>query len=609
MPKKKASKNQPISSGRKRISKRYTKGRENKEQRKQYLDYGFFTEYTPQQMKDNLFFVFQAGAKDISKIKFDEGLVERAEASARKAVESAYKASVLVESGFIKEFSDNFKKDENVQQAVGNLLQSFGVLDIFNKDGEYSEDEIKRFYNSPIFNFSKSVTGSFTDKSQYSKNADDADFYYQKIHDMALGLRNAVSKEKNRQLAYEKLKAKFEEYLKGEQGENVVTGSNGLGKMLGDLGLNLIGSDLEEQMLEQFLDEILNVKESNTADMVESILKKDKNAINFKAVNQSNQVFGAFDEYLRAYVTQLLQGTIKTIGGETITISSAAVGKELWNTSSTFSTRSGKGKNDNLTGRTDVRIMFNFNEDHKHNYKINISNKMNKGFSQATSESGRKKSWILKNPDKAKTVKVYGGGELNMALDRILSSSLMSNGIMTEDDYFDIVYLLINGAQGGIYEKERSTTIKIYKAIASFCAIDEMYSDQGFGDNLFNGQMDLSLLDNGLNPVVVNLFVINGQYIPASQYFKAVLDLMEQIKKQAYVNTSITFADTFPEANYKTDTFMLGYLDYIEDNGLNYSGKLKGDPYKVSGNIMSKTKVGSYYMIWNRLSKQFWSSF
>ena len=609
MPKKKASKNQPISSGRKRISKRYTKGRENKEQRKQYLDYGFFTEYTPQQMKDNLFFVFQAGAKDISKIKFDEGLVERAEASARKAVESAYKASVLVESGFIKEFSNNFKKDENVQQAVGNLLQSFGVLDIFNKDGGYSDDEIKRFYNSPIFNFSKSVTGSFTDKSQYSGNADDADFYYQKIHDMALGLRNAVSKEKNRQLAYEKLKAKFEEYLKGEQGENVVTGSNGLGKMLGDLGLNLIGSDLEEQMLEQFLDEILNVKESDTADMVESILKKDKNAINFKAVNQSNQVFGAFDEYLRAYVTQLLQGTIKTIGGETITISSAAVGKELWGTSSTFSTRSGKGKNDNLAGRTDVRIMFNFNDDHKHNYKINISNKMNKGFSQATSERGRQKSWILKNPDKAKTVKVYGGGELNMALDRILSSSLMSNGIMTEDDYFDIVYLLINGAQGGIYEKERSTTIKIYKAIASFCAIDEMYSDQGFGDNLFNGQMDLSLLDNGLNPVVVNLFVINGQYIPASQYFKAVLDLMEQIKKQTYVNTSITFADTFPEANYKTDTFMLGYLDYIGDNGLNYSGKLKGDPYKVSGNIMSKTKVGSYYMIWNRLSKQFWSSF
>lgn len=609
MPKKKASKNQPISSGRKRISKRYTKGRENKEQRKQYLDYGFFTEYTPQQMKDNLFFVFQAGAKDISKIKFDEGLVERAEASARKAVESAYKASVLVESGFIKEFSSNFKKDENVQQAVGNLLQSFGVLDIFNKDGGYSEDEIKRFYNSPIFNFSKSVTGSFTDKSQYSGNADDADFYYQKIHDMALGLRNAVSKEKNRQLAYEKLKAKFEEYLKGEQGENVVTGSNGLGKMLGDLGLDLIGSDLEEQMLEQFLDEILNVKESNTADMVESILKKDKNAINFKAVNQSNQVFGTFDEYLRAYVTQLLQGTIKTIGGETITISSSAVGKELWNTSSTFSIRSGKGKNDNLAGRTDVRIMFNFNDDHKHNYKINISNKMNKGFSQATSESGRQKSWILKNPDKAKTVKVYGGGELNMALDRILSSSLMSNGIMTEDDYFDIVYLLINGAQGGIYEKERSTTIKIYKAIASFCAIDEMYSDQGFGDNLFNGQMDLSLLDNGLNPVVVNLFVINGQYIPASQYFKAVLDLMEQVKKQAYVNTSITFADTFPEANYKTDTFMLGYLDYIEDNGLNYSGKLKGDPYKVSGNIMSKTKVGSYYMIWNRLSKQFWSNF
>ena len=609
MPKKKASKNQPISSGRKRISKRYTKGRENKEQRKQYLDYGFFTEYTPQQMKDNLFFVFQAGAKDISKIKFDEGLVERAEASARKAVESAYKASVLVESGFIKEFSNNFKKDENVQQAVGNLLQSFGVLDIFNKDGGYSDDEIKRFYNSPIFNFSKSVTGSFTDKSQYSGNADDADFYYQKIHDMALGLRNAVSKEKNRQLAYEKLKAKFEEYLKGEQGENVVTGSNGLEKMLGDLGLNLIGSDLEEQMLEQFLDEILNVKESDTADMVESILKKDKNAINFKAVNQSNQVFGAFDEYLRAYVTQLLQGTIKTIGGETITISSAAVGKELWGTSSTFSTRSGKGKNDNLAGRTDVRIMFNFNDDHKHNYKINISNKMNKGFSQATSERGRQKSWILKNPDKAKTVKVYGGGELNMALDRILSSSLMSNGIMTEDDYFDIVYLLINGAQGGIYEKERSTTIKIYKAIASFCAIDEMYSDQGFGDNLFNGQMDLSLLDNGLNPVVVNLFVINGQYIPASQYFKAVLDLMEQIKKQTYVNTSITFADTFPEANYKTDTFMLGYLDYIGDNGLNYSGKLKGDPYKVSGNIMSKTKVGSYYMIWNRLSKQFWSSF
>ena len=609
MPKKKASKNQPISSGRKRISKRYTKGRENKEQRKQYLDYGFFTEYTPQQMKDNLFFVFQAGAKDISKIKFDEGLVERAEASARKAVESAYKASVLVESSFIKEFSNNFKKDENVQQAVGNLLQSFGILDIFNKDGGYSEDEIKRFYNSPIFNFSKSVTGSFTNKSQYSGNADDADFYYQKIHDMALGLRNAVSKEKNRQLAYEKLKAKFEEYLKGEQGENVVTGSNGLGKMLGDLGLNLIGSDLEEQMLEQFLDEILNVKESNTADMVESILKKDKNAINFKAVNQSNQVFGAFDEYLRAYVTQLLQGTIKTIGGETITISSAAVGKELWNTSSTFSTRSGKVKNDNLAGRTDVRIMFNFNDDHKHNYKINISNKMNKGFSQATSESGRQKSWILKNPDKAKTVKVYGGGELNMALDRILSSSLMSNGIMTEDDYFDIVYLLINGAQGGIYEKERSTTIKIYKAIASFCAIDEMYSDQGFGDNLFNGQMDLSLLDNGLNPVVVNLFVINGQYIPASQYFKAVLDLMEQVKKQAYVNTSITFADTFPEANYKTDTFMLGYSDYIEDNGLNYSGKLKGNPYKVSGNIMSKTKVGSYYMIWNRLSKQFWSSF
>lgn len=594
---------------RRRISSRYTKGRKNKNQRKSYLDYGFFSEYTPQQMKDNLFFVFQAGASDVNKIKFDSNIVERAENNAKKAIESAYKFSLLVESSFIQEFSRNFKDDKNVQEAVGNLLQSFGLLEIFNKDGGYTSDEIKKFYNSPIFNFSSSVSGSYTDKSQYSGNADDSDFYYQKIHDMALGLRNAVAKEKNRQLAYEKLKLKFEEYLKGEQGINVVTGSKGLGKMLGDLGINLLGSDLEEQMLNQFLDEILNVDESTTADMVDSILRQDKNATNFKAVNQSNQVFGAFDEYLRAYVTQMLEGNIQTIGGDSLTITSQAVGKEIWKTSSKFSSRSGKGENNNLAGRTDVRILFNFHDEHKHNYKINISNKMNKGFSQATSEKGKQKSWILKNPDKAKTVKTYGGGELNMALDRILSSSLLTNGIMTEDNYFDIVYLLINGAQGGIYESERSKTIKIYKAIASFCAIDEMYSDQGFGDGLFNGQMDSSLLNNGLNPVVVNLFVINGQYIPASQYFKAVLNLIDQVKDQAFVNTSITFADTFPESKYKTDTFMLGYLDYIEDNNLTYPNTLKGNPNKVAGNIMSKTKVGSYYMIWNRMSKQFWSSF
>ena len=594
---------------RKRISVRYTEGRKNKNQSKNYLDYGFFADYTPQQMKDNLFFVFQAGASDVGKIKFDPNIIEKAQSNARKAVESAYNFSILVESGFIQEFSRNFKEDKNVQEAIGNLLRSFGLLEIFNKDGGYTSDEIKKFYNSPIFNFSGSVTGSYTDKSQYSGNADDADFYYQKIHDMALGLRNAVSKETNRALAYEKLKAKFEEYLKGEQGVNVVTGSQGLGKMLGDLGINLIGSELEEQMLNQFLDEILNVNESTTADMVESILKQDKNAINFKAVNQSNQVFGAFDEYLRAYVTQLLEGNIQTIGGDNLSITALATGKEIWETSSKFSSRSGKGKNDNLAGRTDVRILFNFKDNHKHNYKINISNKMNKGFSQATSEKGKQKSWILKNPDKAKTVRTYGGGELNMALDRILSSSLLTDGIMTEDNYFDIVYLLINGAEGGIYESDRSNIIKIYKAIASFCAIDEMYSDQGFGSEVFNGKVDLSLLDNGLNSVVVNLFVINGQYIPASQYFKAVLNLMDQIKDQAYVNTSITFANTFPEANYKTDTFMLGYLDYIENNGLTQTGKLKGDPYKVAGNIMSKTKVGSYYMIWNRMSKQFWSSF
>ena len=594
---------------RKRISVRYTKGRKNKNQSKNYLDYGFFADYTPQQMKDNLFFVFQAGASDVGKIKFDPNIIEKAQSNARKAVESAYNFSILVESGFIQEFSRNFKEDKNVQEAIGNLLCSFGLLEIFNKDGGYTSDEIKKFYNSPIFNFSGSVTGSYTDKSQYSGNADDADFYYQKIHDMALGLRNAVSKETNRALAYEKLKVKFEEYLKGEQGVNVVTGSQGLGKMLGDLGINLIGSELEEQMLNQFLDEILNVDESTTANMVESILKQDKNAINFKAVNQSNQVFGAFDEYLRAYVTQLLEGNIQTIGGDNLSITALATGKEIWETSSKFSTRSGKGKNNNLAGRTDVRILFNFKDNHKHNYKINISNKMNKGFSQATSEKGKQKSWILKNPDKAKTVQTYGGGKLNMALDRILSSSLLTDGIMTEDNYFDIVYLLINGAEGGIYESDRSSIIKIYKAIASFCAIDEMYSDQGFGSEVFNGKVDLSLLDNGLNPVVVNLFVINGQYIPASQYFKAVLNLMDQIKDQAYVNTSITFANTFPEANYKTDTFMLGYLDYIENNELTQTGKLKGDPYKVAGNIMSKTKVGSYYMIWNRMSKQFWSSF
>lgn len=594
---------------RKRISVRYTEGRKNKNQSKNYLDYGFFADYTPQQMKDNLFFVFQAGASDVGKIKFNPNIIEKAQSNARKAVESAYNFSILAESGFIQEFSRNFKEDKNVQEAIGNLLRSFGLLEIFNKDGGYTSDEIKKFYNSPIFNFSGSVTGSYTDKSQYSGNADDADFYYQKIHDMALGLRNAVSKETNRALAYEKLKVKFEEYLKGEQGVNVVTGSQGLGKMLGDLGINLIGSELEEQMLNQFLDEILNVDESTTADMVESILKQDKNAINFKAVNQSNQVFGAFDEYLRAYVTQLLEGNIQTIGGDNLSITALATGKEIWETSSKFSSRSGKGKNNNLAGRTDVRILFNFKDNHKHNYKINISNKMNKGFSQATSEKGKQKSWILKNPDKAKTVRTYGGGELNMALDRILSSSLLTDGIMTEDNYFDIVYLLINGAEGGIYESDRSNIIKIYKAIASFCAIDEMYSDQGFGSEVFNGKVDLSLLDNGLNPVVVNLFVINGQYIPASQYFKAVLNLMDQIKDQAYVNTSITFANTFPEANYKTDTFMLGYLDYIENNELTQTGKLKGDPYKVAGNIMSKTKVGSYYMIWNRMSKQFWSSF
>lgn len=577
---------------------------------KSYLDYGFFSEYSGQQIRDNLFFVFQNGASQskLDKIKFNEKIVEDAQKKARKAVEDAYKYSFTVESSFIHEFNRVFQEDKYVAEAVGNLMEKFGIQDIFKKSSGFSADDLKRFYNSSIFSLSNDVVGSYTDKKQYSKNVDASDFFYQKVVDMAMGLRNSLVGVTNRELAYERLKNKFEEYAKGEQGINVATKTNGLGALGGEIFKKILNSDSEREMLNKWIDEILNTYKPEGK--IESILEENKDSINFKIINESNVVPGTFAEYFEAYGIPLLLGRIISAGGDMMTFTSDASGTENWELKTRFKGKGNTTDPKDTSGRTDIRLCINFKdrEEKQSKYKINISSKLNKGFSRATTQAGLDNSWSEQHPGRARTVSVYGGGQLASALNRILSSSLMTDQIMTQDNFDDIVFLLINAAQGGIYEQDRSTIVKIYRAIASFCAIDEIYTQCNLGDDAALGEIDYTSLNSSLNPIVVNLFTINGQNIPASQYFKAVLNLIDDLKNEAYAKTNITFANTFYESKYKTDLFMLGYLDYIENNSLTMSNnKSKGDPEKVRDNILANTKAGRYYIIWNQKSKQFFT--
>jgi hypothetical protein len=77
---------------------------------------------------------------------------------------------------------------------------------------------------------------------------------------------------------------------------------------------------------------------------------------------------------------------------------------------------------------------------------------MNQGFARLENEEKRHTDRYLTH--------IYSGGTLGSALNRIYSSPVFSEtGMLTEDNFIDLAYLLINAAQGGISENNKDQAI------------------------------------------------------------------------------------------------------------------------------------------------------
>lgn len=580
-----------------------------------YLDTGFFKLYDEQERRDNLFFVLNNGmsknngrvTENIAKTVVDKGL-----AKAKAALYQAKAISEQTEKNFLKDFASGWRemKSQAIDDQLDSTLDRYGLKGLFTKD-TYTSEDIEKFFNSPLFSITQGITAD-TDGQIFGSSIFDQ--YYTKIHDIAFGFRNAIKGQQNYLQAKKILETKFDEYLSG-MGANVVTGKEGLGSMLGDFHLNdpQTIAIIKDQLIDSFLTDIMQMDPNSATNLNQSLIASQNNPSLVNLESESFQVHGPFDEYLATYVGAILQKEQMKLSGATATISQT--GRETVSTSNRFKSMTNtltKLNSRDAQGRTDIKMTYEFGKDFHSKYQLNITNKMVQGYSRSITAEGRKKSRA------SKRAHLYGGSQLSAALDRIESSSLFANGgLMSSTDYDDLVYMIINAAQGGIYQSQRKTIIEIVEAISSFLAMDEMSNELNM-DGLLEGKINPKQFQ--AKPLIINLIRINGYYIPASYYFQALIDLLGKSQNKAW-SSSITFANTFPEATATGRKYIQGYADWIQDNNLNYGysfsnankkvtlGRNAGDPKKVQKNIFENTKLTGFDLKWEHDINDFWKKF
>ena len=581
-----------------------------------FLNSGFYRNYNEQQRRENLFFVFEKGSDE--QPTFNSSYIRQLQSKMVNAIDKAIQLSEQNEYGLISELCKYLNKDTKLGKLYKKYVQADpyyqDIKDIIAQGGASNSQQVMKFFNSRYFNANRMAMGVKGDSimMERGESMDSAglgtDAFWRKLHQDSHGLVTAASKAVTYQEAYENLKEKWRKYAYGKKGNTWST----VGSYFGSMGQAFKSTGLEDEILYGFLGTISYSKK--TPEQVKALIEEGDNA-KFKVAQSKNgeliQMHGQFQGQLAAILAKFYLPKLYGRLGTDITVT--ATGDNSAAYSSVNFDQNGQGfSRGNIfnIGQTDVQIDFTFKDDgNPISYRINVSAKMNQSFNRVQDSSKR-------HPDRY-LVRVYAGGTLSAAINRIYSSTLFrESGIMTSDDFIDLAYLLINAAQGGITADSQEQAIQAYRAAIAFVGMEDLGEITPTSPSeLIKGQATID--GSAVGKKVVNLFLINGEYFPASAYFRALKQLVQDGITEA-MSTNLKFATTFPESESSDmQSYSPAYLTFIVNNdiadvnsaqstrGHGYVEYFQGNPQKMRDYILKNSKAQEFSLKW----ATFWRNF
>lgn len=592
-----------------------------------FLNSGFYHNYTEEQRKENLFFVFAQGSDE--KPSFNASYIDSLSKKVISSVKQAAKICEQNEKGLISELCSYLREDHNLEQVYKDYVTAApeysDVRKIISNGGASNSQEIMQFFNSKYFNATRISMDNAGDSilSDRGESASgiglNTDAFWRKLFQDSLGLVDSVSRKRTYASAFKALKQKWQEYAYSVHSNNWSI----VGDYFGSLGDAFKETGLEDEMLYEFLGMISSSQ--MTAEQVKAIIqggvkgKKAKFKVN-KGAKSGAYFHGQYAEYLAAALNKFFLPRLYGDLNGNISVSATGTNQVVYQNLD-FSDSGVTSKNVLNTGQTDIAIDFTFDKSGKNtSYKVAISSKLVQGFQRVQQDSMHRYtsgSDIGKFVSGSLNARIYRSGTLGAALNRINSSGLFrTQGLLSSNDFVDLAYLLINAAQGGISESERNLAVSAYKAAISFVGFEDVgeITEQSPAELATgNGVADSSLVGSK----VVNLFLINGQYIPASAFFRELGKMLDESKTTSS-RAGITFAKTFSEANSTNmAVYSPAYINFITNNDLgeiqsSTSGRngslitfYQGNPNAVRNYILSKSKAQSFWLKWT----EFWRNF
>lgn len=572
-----------------------------------FYNSGFYKIYKPKARKENLFFVFEHGTTE--RTSYSETKIKTLKKRLLDSIRAAEQISLQTEYGLVTELCSHLDNDSNLTKTIKEYLKADAnyseIQGIIQKGGATSQAELMQFFNSRYFN---TMTGTLTagDIVMNSRGEKDlTDAFWRKLHQDTWGLQTAASKAVTYQEAFERMKSKWKTYGYTQKGNTWSV----VGDYFGSMGQAFQKSGLEDELLIYFMSEISKGKK--TPDQIKALIAQgDQAKFEMQRTDKGDltQKHGQFQEILANILNEFYLPQIYGQLGVGVTLTHTGNDSRKYSKMDLSSGKLVRADEYNV-GQTDLKINFDFNDTSKFSskYQVNISAKMNQGFARLENEEKRHTDKYLTH--------IYSGGTLGSALNRIYSSPVFSEtGMLTEDNFIDLAYLLINAAQGGISENNKDQAVQAYKAAISFVGMEEIGNTLGFDSSKTGKNIKVAGLDIGAS-TVVNLFLINGKYITASAFFSALYDFINDNETKA-MSTNITFAKTFDESELTASLenqriYSQGYLNFINSNNLgsqkshNNFTFTQGDPVKVRDYIMSKTKAQEFNIKWTT----FWRTF
>lgn len=463
-----------------------------------FYNSGFYKIYKPKARKENLFFVFEHGTTE--KTSYSETKIKTLKKRLLDSIRAAEQISLQTEYGLVTELCSHLDNDSNLAKTIKEYLKADAnyseIQDIIQKGGATSQAELMQFFNSRYFNTMAGTltAGDIVMNSRGEKDLTDA--FWRKLHQDTWGLQTAASKAVTYQEAFERMKSKWKTYGYTQKGNTWSV----VGDYFGSMGQAFQESGLEDELLIYFMSEISKGKK--TPDQIKALIAQgDQAKFEMQRTDKGDltQKHGQFQEILANILNEFYLPQIYGQLGVGVTLTHTGNDSRKYSKMDLSSGKLVRADEYNV-GQTDLKINFDFNDTSKFSskYQVNISAKMNQGFARLENEEKRHTDKYLTH--------IYSGGTLGSALNRIYSSPVFSEtGMLTEDNFIDLAYLLINAAQGGISENNKDQAVQAYKAAISFVGMEEIGNTLGFDSSKTGKNIKVAGLDIGAS-TVVNLF-------------------------------------------------------------------------------------------------------